>query len=85
MPTRSRPRSVSATTFKQECLALMDDVERTGHEIVVTRHGRPVAKLVPVQRTLPSAFGWMAGTVAAVGDLEAPEHVWDLDASLFPK
>jgi prevent-host-death family protein len=77
--------TVTASNFKQRCLALVDEVQRTGHEFVVTRHGRPVARLVPVEGHLPTALGWMAGTVTAHGDLEAPEPAWDLDAPLFPR
>lgn len=50
--------------FKAKCLELMDRVRETGVEYVVTKHGRPVAKLVPYtsdRRT--SSFGSMKGTV----------------------
>jgi prevent-host-death family protein len=40
--------TVMASRFKAECLALLDKVERTGVSIVVTKHGRPVARLVPL-------------------------------------
>jgi len=39
-----------ASTFKQQCLALLDQVETTGVPIIVTKHGRPVARVVPVDR-----------------------------------
>ena len=44
-------RTVRASTFKAQCLALLDQVERTHVEIVVTKRGRPVARLVPLDRT----------------------------------
>ena len=43
-------RTVMASRFKQQCLALLDQVEATGTPIVVTKHGRPVARVVPVER-----------------------------------
>jgi prevent-host-death family protein len=55
---------VAAATFKATCLELMDRVRETGAEYVVTKHGRPVAKLVPYTRKRArSAFGSMKGTV----------------------
>jgi len=40
---------ISASQFKARCLALLDEVSETGSELVVTKRGRPVAKLVPVE------------------------------------
>lgn len=42
------PRVVMASTFKQQCLALLDQVETTGVPVVVTKRGRPVAQVVPL-------------------------------------
>jgi prevent-host-death family protein len=66
-PHRSRVQStgqhVAAATFKAKCLELMDRVNETGTEYV-TKHGRPVAKLVPyTQGKARSSFGSMKGTV----------------------
>jgi len=44
---------VRASTFKAQCLALLDQVERTRVEIVVTKRGRPVARLVPLEPPEP--------------------------------
>jgi prevent-host-death family protein len=55
---------VAAADFKARCLELMDRVRETGVEYVITKHGRPVAKLVPVvQQKRASSFGSMSGTV----------------------
>lgn len=45
---------VQASTFKARCLALLDDVEATHRTIVVTKRGRPVAKLVPLDASAPT-------------------------------
>jgi prevent-host-death family protein len=73
-----------AGEFKARCLAVMDDVQRTGTPVVITKHGRPVAQLVPVDDRPASSFGWMHGTVEVTGDLIAAEPVWSLDAPVFP-
>jgi prevent-host-death family protein len=45
---------IQASTFKARCLALLDEVESTHQTIVVTKHGRPVAKLVPLDEAPPT-------------------------------
>ncbi len=66
-------RVIAAADFKANCLALMDEVRRTGAEVVITKHGRPVAKLVPVLDTSETPFiGRGAGTIEVVGDIIAP-------------
>ena len=56
--------SLPAAEFKATCLKLMDRVRETGIEYVVTKHGEPVAKLVPYSPlTRTSFFGSMKGTV----------------------
>lgn len=60
----SNPNDVAAAEFKARCLELMDRVRETGAEFVITKHGTPVARLVPVvdSRRQPF-FGSMKGTV----------------------
>lgn len=56
--------TVAAADFKATCLELMDRVRETGQEYVVTKHGKPVAKLVPYVAPKPrKVFGSMKGTV----------------------
>lgn len=76
------PRTISATEFKAHCLALMEEVQRSGEELVITKHGKPVARLAPVASPGPSLVGWMRGTSQVVGDLIGPEDLWNLDAPL---
>jgi len=63
---------ISATVFKAECLKLMDEIARTREPIVITKHGRPVAQLVPVPARARTLFGYMKGTVKITGDIVAP-------------
>jgi prevent-host-death family protein len=47
--TKGTPeRSIMASRFKAECLAILDQVERMRISVTVTKHGRPVARLVPL-------------------------------------
>ena len=72
---------VPATTFKATCLELMDRVAESGEEIVVTKRGKPVAKLVAVDPANPGgSFGCMRGRTRVQGDLVEPvEEAWDAD------
>jgi prevent-host-death family protein len=71
---------ISATEFKAKCLKLMDEISKTHEPIIVTKHGRPVAKLVAVEteETAPkTGFGCMAGTIEIQGDIISPiEEPW---------
>jgi prevent-host-death family protein len=63
---------IPAAVFKAECLKLMDEVARTGQPVVITKHGKPVAQLVPIPAQSRSLFGYMKNTVQIKGDVIAP-------------
>ncbi|HKR83176.1 MAG TPA: type II toxin-antitoxin system Phd/YefM family antitoxin [Terriglobales bacterium] len=65
-------KTVPAAKFKANCLALMDKVQETGEFVVITKHGKPVAKLVPAERERRNMWGDLAGTVKILGDIESP-------------
>ena len=65
-------KTVPAAEFKAKCLALMDKVHETGESVVITKHGNPVAKLVPAEREGRNMWGDLARTVKILGDIEAP-------------
>jgi prevent-host-death family protein len=72
---------IKAGEFKAKCLELMDWVAEGHEEIIITKRGRPVAKLVPVS-ALPKKelFGYMKGTFEITGDIITPIDVkWEAD------
>jgi len=73
--------AVPAGVFKATCLELMDRVRDRREEIVITKYGKPVAKLVPVNDAdapQGTAWGWMKGTVLWYGDVISPIDVeWE--------
>lgn len=75
--------ALPAAEFKTRCLELMDRVRETGVEYVVTKHGRPVAKLVPyVPNARPKSFGALKGTVLKYDRPFDPiDAEWDSDKS----
>ena len=75
-------QQVAAGQFKTQCLKLMDQVQQTREEVVITKHGKPVAKLVPIEETQvsQSIVGFMKGSVQVVGDIVSPvDEVWEAD------
>lgn len=70
-------KTVPAGKFKAECLALLDSVAATGQSYIVTKHGRPVAEVVPVRRGKPRS---LIGSVTTHGDIVGPMlEAWDMD------
>jgi prevent-host-death family protein len=61
-------RQLPAWRFKAQCLALLDEVAETGIAIVVTKGGRPVARVVPIPDRAPD----LKGSIVREGDLLAP-------------
>ena len=77
---------ISAAEFKAKCLKLMDEVAKTRQSIVITKRGKPVAKLVPAEpEPRRPLFGCMAGTVKFEGDILTPLDVeWEAEAETEP-
>ena len=72
--------TIQASEFKAKCLALMDEVARTGQTIVVTKNGRPVAELRPHRPPRArSLIGLQKGRIAIKGDIVSPvgARLWD--------
>lgn len=71
-------KSISISEFKAKCLGLIEQVDKTRQPLRITRHGRPVAELIPAGPDRKRKFlGDMAGTVKILGDIVSP--VIDLD------
>lgn len=70
-----------AGIFKAKCLHLMDEVQKYHKEIIITKFGRPVAKLVPVEELEnKSLFGYLKGKAVIKGDLLASTgEEWSAD------
>jgi prevent-host-death family protein len=66
------PAEIGAGRFKAVCLELMDRVRETGAEVVITKYGVPVARLVPMAKASVGIVGCMRGTGRIVGDIVSP-------------
>ena len=68
-------RMMKASEFKAKCLALMDEVERTGQSVVITKNGKPIAELSPYKQRKRNARGILKGRLVVTGDIISPIDV----------
>jgi prevent-host-death family protein len=68
----SRMKTMPAGVFKTKCLSIMDEVKAKRETVVITKHGRPVAKLVPVDTSVDEIFGFFSGKGSITGDVVSP-------------
>src|SRR5580698_5259758 len=73
-------KKLPAGEFKAKCLKVIDEVQRLRIPIIITKRGKPVAKLVPLDDYAESFIGSMKGTMEIVGDIVAPIDLkWEAD------
>lgn len=71
-------QTIKASEFKARCLALMDEVAKTGKSLLVTKNGKPVAELHPHQPSQGPALGVLKDQLKITGDILAPIKMdWD--------
>lgn len=70
MPMKTK--TIPAGTFKARCLAIMDEVAAKRESVIITKRGKPVAKLVPVEKEKDDIFGFMKGKITILGDIVSP-------------
>jgi len=64
---------MGAAEFKARCLKVLDDVQRGGESVLITKKGKPVARLTRAERPRgEDIFGCLSGIVHITGDIEAP-------------
>jgi prevent-host-death family protein len=68
----SEMKKMAAGQFKVHCLAVMDEVQAKRETVVITKHGKPVAKLVPVDKDSDDIYGFLAGKGEITGDVVSP-------------
>ena len=71
-------KTVSAAKFKEQCLALLDRVDADG--IIITKHGKPIAKLVSVHTDSAKLIGSLKGRIKIKGDIMSTGVKWDAES-----
>ncbi len=68
-------KTIAIAKFKAQCLALVDQLDADG--IVITKHGRPVARVVPMERSSANLIGSLADSIQVRGDILSTGVHWD--------
>ena len=75
---------ISSAQFRASCFKILEEVEKTHKEVVITKRGKPVAKLVPIEgkEKKDPFLGALTGVGSTIGDLTEPmvdpQH-WETD------
>lgn len=73
-------QTFKASEFKAKCLHLMDEINRTGEEIVITKNGKPVSVLKPYRKPPATIFGLHHGKIRSHDDLVSPLGIsWEAE------
>lgn len=70
-------KQIAAAKFKEQCLALLDEVDPDG--IVITKHGKPVARLIPFEADSASLIGSLSRKLTIKGDILSTGADWDAE------
>lgn len=73
-----KPRSIGAAQFKEKCLSLLDQVGPEG--VIITKHGKPVAKLVPIETESAELIGSLKGKIRIRGNLLSTGVKWNAES-----
>ncbi len=71
-------KTIGAAKFKERCLALLDRLDAEG--LVITKHGKPVARVIPYECQSASLIGSLKGKIEVLGDVFETGETWDADA-----
>ncbi len=71
-------KSIGAAKFKEQCLALLDNLDADG--LVITKHGKPVARVLPFERQDSELIGSLRHKIKVRGDIYSTGLRWDADA-----
>ena len=71
-------KTMGAAKFKEQCLALLDRLDAEG--LVITKHGRPVARVLPYEREFNEVIGSLRDKIEIRGDIMSTGVRWDADA-----
>lgn len=69
---------ISASKFKEQCLSLLDHLEPQG--LIVTKHGKPIARLLPIESSPASLISSMKGKVKVAGDVFSTGLRWNAES-----
>ena len=69
-------KSIGAAKFKEQCLSILDNLDSEG--TIITKHGKPVAKLIPIKTSSKDLIGTLKGKIKIKGDILSTGIKWDV-------
>lgn len=78
---KSQIPTIPAGEFKAKCLHLLDEVSQEHIPLIITKRGKPVAKLIPIEdEEARHIFGYLSGSAKIIGDIVSPiDEKWEAD------
>lgn len=77
---RTKQNKIAAGQFKAHCLQIIDEVNQYRNSVIITKHGKPLAMLVPIKQEKKSLFGCLKDSVVIRGDIvSGTDERWDAD------
>ncbi len=70
--------TISASKFKEHCLSILDRLASEG--VVITKHGKPVAKVLPIRSSCTDLIGSFKGKIKIKGDILSTGRKWDAES-----
>ncbi len=76
-----KTQSITASELKTHCLRLLNEINKRNTEIIITKRGKPLAKLVPTLKKTHSLYGCMKGNMIIRGNIvSSTNEAWEADA-----
>lgn len=81
MVNHMKSTEIPAGEFKAKCLHIMEEVKQKHVAIVITKYGKPIAKMVPIEEEKKTFFGCLSGTIVIYDDIIAPiDEQWEAES-----
>lgn len=71
-------RSLNVSEFREQCLSLLDKLPAEG--VMITRRGKPIARVMPVRKNNADLIGSLAGKFEIRGDIFSTGEEWDAES-----
>jgi antitoxin (DNA-binding transcriptional repressor) of toxin-antitoxin stability system len=71
-------KDISVSKFKAECLKILDQLDSEG--LVITKHGKQIARIIPITQEPSLLIGSMQGKIKKNGDIHSTGVVWDAES-----
>lgn len=74
----NKNQAITAEKFKAQCLQIIDEVNKKHISYVITKHGKPIARIVPIDKTPIDYFGYLQNAISIKGNILTPiNDKWD--------